>query len=228
MTKKTVNEKTVNEKTVNEKTVNEKTVNETESSIREDEIALLEAMREEETESSIREDEIALAASEHLVADPGPEPTPKITDEMVMTCPNCGRVNTLSECRKSKVAYRCRGCGKWLYVRVPADRTHYVRGLGETAGGNDTLDIGDETADILRGLTEVDCVLTTAEFLAKNTELWSKGFTKQVKAAGTEITKEGLVSFFTKRYADRNVGMVRMNCGNLIRGILKKIKPEIR
>jgi predicted RNA-binding Zn-ribbon protein involved in translation (DUF1610 family) len=152
----------------------------------------------------------------------------KTTDEMTMICPNCGRVNTLSECRKSKVAYQCRGCGKWLYVRVPADRTHYVRGLGETAGGNDTLDIGDETADMLRGLTEVDCILTTAEFLAKNTELWSKGFTKQVKAAGTETTKEGLVSFLTKRYADRNVGMVRMNCGNLIRGILKKTKPEIR
>jgi DNA-directed RNA polymerase subunit RPC12/RpoP len=141
------------------------------------------------------------------------------------TCPKCGNEFAMT---KHNLAIQCPECGYWVYVRIPADRSRYVRGLAVTANGNDTLDIGDKTADLLRGLTEKDCITTAAEFMANNKGLWSKGFAKQIKASGAEDTKEGLIKFFIKRYENRNVGMVRMNCGNLIRGIIKKLALEVR
>lgn len=169
------------------------------------------------------EDAIALAASAPLVmADE--ELTEKRAIGSELTCPECGTVTPVVY---GKTAYQCKKCGLWLYVRIPADRSHYFRGLGETAGGNDTLDIGDESADLLRGLSEKECLEVTAGVLSDNRGLWTKGFAKQAKQAGA-TTAEEIYGMLADKFGARNPGMTRMNCGNLVRGICKKLAIDNR
>lgn len=122
--------------------------------------------------------------------------------------------------KRLKLSIQCPKCGAWVKVRIKADLTHYIRGLGVTPSGHDTLDIGDGTADILRGLTAAEAIdVTAVELVGLGIETMSKSFVKAFRKAivGGSWCENNLRFFLTQRYADRNNGMVRMNCGNILR-----------
>lgn len=138
-------------------------------------------------------------------------------DQIEISCPECEHVWIP---KRLKLSIQCPKCGAWVKVRIKADLTHYVRGLATTPSGHDTLDIGDRTADILRGLTTNEIIdVTATELMALGIENMSKSFRKAFAKAivGGTWCENNLRFFLTQRYAGRNNGMVRMNCGNILR-----------
>ena len=138
-------------------------------------------------------------------------------DQIEVFCPECEHVWTP---KRLKLSIQCPKCGAWVKVRIKADLTHYIRGLGVTPSGHDTLDIGDGTADILRGLTAAEAIdVTAAELVRLGIETMSKSFRKAFAKAivGGSWCENNLRFFLTQRYSGRNNGMVRMNCGNILR-----------
>lgn len=77
---------------------------------------------------------------------------------------------------------------------IHANLDVYVKGAAQTAGGNKTIDCGDQTAARLRGLP-LDQVYNEAAIACKTTVV-------ELRA----------------KYSKLNVGMQRMNLGNKIRG----------
>lgn len=138
------------------------------------------------------------------------------TENMELHCPNCENLWTP---KRLKLSIQCPKCGTWVRVRIKADLTHYVRGLGETPSGHDTLDIGDGTSDLLRGLTTEDILIETAVQIDKLGEKnMSKSFLKEFKKqTGGAWDLDTIQAFLADRYQNRNNGMVRMNCGNILR-----------
>lgn len=110
-------------------------------------------------------------------------------------------------------------------VKIRADLSHYIRGLSTTPSGHDTLDIGDATADKLRGLTTEDIInVTAAELYTCGEKAMSKLFRKDFKKlAGGVWDLDTIASYLSAKYFDRNNGMVRMNCGNLIRSAYNRM-----
>lgn len=138
-------------------------------------------------------------------------------DQIEVFCPECEHTWIP---KRLKLSIQCPKCGAWVKVRIKADLTHYIRGLGVTPSGHDTLDIGDGTADILRGLTAAEAIdVTAVELVRLGIETMSKSFVKAFRKAivGGSWCENNLRFFLTQRYADRNNGMVRMNCGNILR-----------
>lgn len=131
-----------------------------------------------------------------------------------ITCPECGGKNGLHRLNQP-----CDFCGFRLRVHLFPKLDRYVKGLDVTKSGRDTLDIADETADKLRGLAEGEVVHETALALAQMPiEIGlSTKLGKQFKAAGFAWTTEGIEDWLLARYEGRNPGMVRMNCGNIMR-----------
>lgn len=80
---------------------------------------------------------------------------------------------------------------------IQADLGGYTRGEGVTAGGNQTLDIGDTVANKLRGKDIEACYSIAA------------------KAVGETVKA------LKDRYGHLNLGMQRMNLGNRMRGAAK-------
>jgi len=136
-----------------------------------------------------------------------------------LVCPECKGVNGLH-----RINQPCDFCGFMLKVRLFPDFSRYVRGLGVTASGRDTLDIGDSTADDLRELSVDKVVAATAAALAQMPiEIGlSTKMQRQWKVAGFEWTAEGVAQWIRERYEGRNNGMVRMNCGNILREARKR------
>lgn len=136
-----------------------------------------------------------------------------------LECPECGGINGVDRLNQP-----CDFCGLTLKTRLFPDHERYVRGLDVTASGRDTYDIGDLTADALRGMTEGEVVKTTAKALAQETiEIGlSVKIGRQFKKAGYTWTTNGIKGWLAARYKGRNPGMVRMNCGNLLRGAKKR------
>lgn len=139
-----------------------------------------------------------------------------------VTCGTCQYTALLTSFKIVKDSVQCPKCGTWIQVRIHAAREHYVRGLGTTVSGCDTFDIGDETADILRGLSADAAIYVTAGFVFRaGWEAQSKGFKKEYgKDRPWDVAE--LNMFLYTKYADRNPGMIRMNCGNILRGLMKK------
>lgn len=77
----------------------------------------------------------------------------------------------------------------------------YVRGLGRTASGKPTLDVADQVADMLRGLT--------VEEVAKLTKTKLKALT------GEDFDP-------IAKYGHLNPGQIRMNCGNRLRAAIRE------
>ena len=136
-----------------------------------------------------------------------------------LTCPECGGINGVERLNQP-----CDFCGLTLKTRLFPDHERYIRGLDVTASGRDTYDIGDLTADTLRGMDEDDVVRTTAKALAGETiEIaLSVKIGRQFKKAGYSWSTNGIKAWLSARYEGRNPGMVRMNCGNLLRGAVKR------
>jgi hypothetical protein len=107
-------------------------------------------------------------------------------------------------------------------VRLHPDLAHYVRGLGITASGADTLDINDRTAERLRGLDLTDLYATVAEELeALGRGAASKGF---LRAFGkdTPWESDNLHAYLHDKFWERNPGMQRMNLGNILRAAQRR------
>jgi hypothetical protein len=144
------------------------------------------------------------------------------SDRLIL-CPECGGKNGLERLNQP-----CDFCGFMLMVRLFPDHSRYVRGLGVTKSGRDTYDIGDSVADGLRELSVPNVLTETAKALAQHPiEIGlSVKIGRQFKAAGFSWTKTGIRTWLKKRYEDRNPGMIRMNCGNILRGATKRSDVE--
>lgn len=134
-------------------------------------------------------------------------------------CPECGGINGVE-----KLNQPCDFCGLTLKTRLFPNHDRYVRGVDVTISGRDTYDIGDLTADTLRGMTPDEVVSVTAKALAGETiEIaLSVKIGRQFKKAGYTWTTNGIRSWLNARYEGRNNGMIRMNCGNMLRGATKR------
>ena len=143
--------------------------------------------------------------------------------ERKLTCPECGGTNGLHRLNQP-----CDWCSFTLRVQLFPDHSRYCRGLGVTASGRDTYDIGDATADDLRGLTVSEVIEATAKALAQQPiEIGlSVKLGRQFKAAGFGWNEAGIEDWLEARYEGRNVGMIRMNCGNILRNSTKRANPD--
>lgn len=129
----------------------------------------------------------------------------------------CARCHHKWDMGTSRTNVRCPNCKAWCRVHLTPDLTRYIRGLGVTPSGNETLDIADATADLLRGLAIDDLYAVVADHLEKcGIESMSKGFRK-LYGKDTPWDIDTIQAFLSDRYADRNPGMQRMNLGNLLR-----------
>lgn len=138
-----------------------------------------------------------------------------------LTCPDCGGVNGVERLNQP-----CDFCGFVLKVRLFPDHDRYVRGLDVTASGRDTYDIADETADSLRGLDADEVLEAVAKALAQlpmEHGLSVKLGRQYKKQAGTWDAPT-LESWLASRYEGRNPGMIRMNCGNVLRSAAKRAR----
>lgn len=136
-----------------------------------------------------------------------------------LTCPECGGKNGLHRLNQP-----CDFCGFTLATRLFPDHSRYVKGLGVTASGRDTYDIGDATADSLREMAPEEVVEATAKALAqKPIEIGlSVKLKRQFDKVGYKWNAKGIEKWLSERYEGRNNGMIRMNCGNILRASEKR------
>jgi len=141
-----------------------------------------------------------------------------------IVCPDCD--TTLDINRAGAIKFggaKCPTCGRWLHVRLFPNLENYVRGLGTTPSGNDTLDINDDTAALLRGMGLEDLyAVASQELESLGRESMSKSFLKGY-GVDTPWDADTIHAYLTNRYADRNPGMQRMNLGNLLRAARTRI-----
>ena len=146
---------------------------------------------------------------------------PRITRANLLTitcCPECG----------GDVAHpyvglaNCKVCD-WEVdftdkeAKVVPDTTRYTVGKGTTVTGRKTIDIDDYVADKLRGLDLEDIYNYVAAVLAElNVEYIGTGSKKMHCGIGD----------LKARYNHLNVGMQRMNLGNLLRGTMRRLEME--
>jgi len=178
------------------------------------------------TQKKVRPSTLEEIAVEEPVAEiEETEPAAEL-EPIELTCPECEHIFLL---KRPKLSVQCPKCGAWIQVRIKADLTHYVRGLGVTPSGHDTLDIGDETADIFRGLTAGDAIHVAAGRLIRIGQAnMTRGFRKAYNGhTGGAWNLEAMVSYLQDRYGSRNNGMVRMNCGNLVRAAARRAAEQI-
>jgi len=194
--------------------------------------AIAETLEAEETVEEIDVDERCERCGERnrncqCQCQPIEETEPAAEFEPIdLTCPECEHTFLL---KRPKLSVQCPKCGAWIQVRIKADLTHYVRGLGVTPSGHDTLDIGDETADIFRGLTADDAIRVAAGRLIRIGQAnMTRGFRKAYNGHTSGAWNlEAMVSYLQDRYGSRNNGMVRMNCGNLVRAAARRAAEQI-
>lgn len=121
-----------------------------------------------------------------------------------------GRTISAANVAKAKVAYdrtminvlvaRNRDEG---VTRIYPDRSRYVKAVASSADQRAVYDNGDPVASMLRNVSLEDLWKVAAKHLSPD-----------VLKAKKEL------------YADKNIGMTRMNIGNLIRGAIKRKERE--
>ena len=118
----------------------------------------------------------------------------------------------------------CDNCGHIIESNklIKADLEHYVKGAGITNSGRPTVDIDDVVAKALRG--------DDLEVLYPRVAAWLQLMGRETIGRGAkkiEVTEENL----RIRYSRLNVGMQRMNLGNILRGAMNDLGltelPEI-
>lgn len=138
-------------------------------------------------------------------------------------CP-CGTTLDVGKAQAAKFGgCKCPSCGRWHQVRLFPNLDNYVRGLGTTPSGNDTLDIADATADLMRGLPLDELyAVTSQELESLGRGSMSKSF---LKGYGTDTPwdLDTIHAYLADRYGIRNPGMQRMNLGNLLRSARTRI-----
>jgi hypothetical protein len=129
---------------------------------------------------------------------------------------NCGLCFTppKQEC------FKCPDCGNWHRVKIRAKLEHYVKGMGATASGRDTLDIDDEVATELRSMNLDELYNYVCNRLESYGEIrFSKAMAANFKKSGMSCAE-----FLESKYAKLNPGMQRMNIGNVLRGAIARKK----
>ena len=113
----------------------------------------------------------------------------------------------------------CDNCGHIIESNklIKADLGRYVRGAGVTNSGRPTVDIDDVVAKALRG--------DDLEVLYPRVAAWLQLMGRETIGRGSkkmEVTEENL----RIRYSRLNVGMQRMNLGNILRGAMNDLGLE--
>jgi len=115
---------------------------------------------------------------------------------------------------------KCPDCKAWLNVRLNPNHENYVKGLNVTVNGNDTYDINDLTAVALRGMDIKDAYIKAAELMMIEIprESWfSPKMDREYRKSG-----KSLAEFLSSRWSERNLGMQRMNLGNVLRAAFNR------
>ena len=165
--------------------------------------------------------------AEEFTEDPSESSSAKDGGEFEVICPFCDHkwVTVKHE------NYTCPACGKMFRVRLHPDKERYVVGLGQTASGRDTMDIDDRVAALLRGKDIYDAFAKAAETLCDEVteDNWfnkkvNKDWQSHKKAIPTDqyVCQEAMVTFLFNKYKHLNLGMQRMNLGNVLRGAFKR------
>ena len=144
----------------------------------------------------------------------------EVTDQATPTMNEYKCTVCLHEFTSAKsVNVRCPMCHGMAKVRLFPKLDNYVVGLGVTVNDRDTVDIGDQVAGFLRGLSPEDVLDVVGEYLDMlGMEAWSSKAKKQ-RSLFTGTTTEWLAA----KYEGKNEGMIRMNCGNVLRSALGRI-----
>lgn len=113
----------------------------------------------------------------------------------------------------------CDNCGHIIESNklIKADLGHYIKGAGVTNSGRPTVDIDDVVAKALRG--------DDLEVLYPRVAAWLQLMGRETIGRGSkkmEVTEENL----RQRYSRLNVGMQRMNLGNILRGAMNDLGLE--
>ena len=113
----------------------------------------------------------------------------------------------------------CDNCGHIIESNklIKADLDHYVKGAGVTNSGRPTVDIDDVVAKALRW--------DDLEVLYPRVATWLQLMGRETIGRGSkkmEVTEENL----RQRYSRLNVGMQRMNLGNILRGAMNDLGLE--
>lgn len=146
---------------------------------------------------------------------------PRITRANLLTitcCPECG-----GDVAHPDVGLaNCKVCD-WEVdftdkeAKIVPDMARYTVGKGTTVTGRKTIDIDDYVADKLRGLDLEEIYSYTAAVLAElGVEYIGTGGKKMHCGLGD----------LKARYNHLNVGMQRMNLGNLLRGTMRRLGME--
>lgn len=164
------------------------------------------------------------------------EPGEDIENPFDVACPLCS--HTWATTKRDN--YKCKECGHMFQIRLHPNTDDYVIGLSTTESGRDTMDINDDIAGKLRGMSIEDVydkvtyllinqVDKNAWFSKANAKKWKefhvihnadKG--DEFEVSEREDCYEALVCFLWSRYSHLNFGMQRMNLGNLLRGAIKR------
>lgn len=140
-------------------------------------------------------------------------------------CDECDHSWEIDPSKEKAVNIRCPLCKAWCRIHLNPNRDNYIRGLGQTASGNDTLDIGDDTAGQLRGLNLDDLYREAGlEIVMAGEKMLSKGMKKELK--NTPWIAGEIAAYLRDKYGSRNAGMQRMNVGNILRGIARRQREE--
>ena len=148
-------------------------------------------------------------------------------------CPSCN--HTWATVKQDN--YKCKNCDHMFHIRLHPNVEDYVIGLSTTESGRDTMDINDDIAGKLRGMSIEDVydkvVFTLINQIDK--DAWfskanNKGFGAFAGSEfdgmrnddGTPDVYQLLVCFLWRKYSHLNFGMQRMNLGNLLRGAIKR------
>lgn len=123
------------------------------------------------------------------------------------------------ECSTIMYGDICDNCGHIIESNklIKADLYRYVRGAGVTNSGRPTVDIDDVVAKALRG--------DDLEVLYPRVAAWLQLMDRETIGRGSkkmEVTEENL----RIRYSRLNVGMQRMNLGNILRGAMNDLGLE--
>ena len=133
-----------------------------------------------------------------------------------LTCDVCQQLVIVKAGMKNVT---CSCCGHTMAVKLFPNLDDYIKGLGVTASGNDTIDINDGVAFALRGL-DIEklypIVVQILESLPKD-----KWFSRKM-GKNHDLFTGTTEEFFKAKYEHLNEGMQRMNLGNVLRGAFSR------
>ena len=140
-----------------------------------------------------------------------------VPDKYEVSCPACKHIFETN--RSQNIC--CPKCKAWFLIKLHSDRERYIRGLDTTASGNDTYDIDDDIADMLRGLPIEDVFSVAATFLyGLGVNCMSKPWKREFGDSPWEI--ENIAEAISASQIGKNLGMQRMNVGNLCRNAQRR------